>query len=101
MVEDNQSGKKQSNSIVLPENLSIAESVQYYQILIDRIEEGGDIELDADSLTRIDAAGIQVLFVIQRALSEAGNTLRWRAVSRQLTQSVALLGMTECLALEG
>ena len=101
MAEDRQIVKKQNDRIKLPDELSIANSVEFYQLLMNLIEEGGDIELDADSLTRIDAAGIQLLFVVQRALSEGGNTLRWFATSPPLKESAALLGMTESLALAG
>ena len=100
MVEDSQIDENSNESIMLPEELSIAEAVECYRFLISRMEQGGNIELDAGSLTRIDAASIQLLLVVQRALGEAGHTLRWRSVSPMLKESVALLGMSECLALE-
>lgn len=101
MDEDRQIVKKQNDSIKLPDELSIANSVEFYQLLMKRFEEGGDITLDADSLARIDAAGIQLLFVVQRALLEGGGTLRWSATNQSLLESVALLGMTESLGLAG
>ena len=99
MVEADKNNEKQDGSLVLPEELTISQAAEYYQLLMKRVEEGGDIELDAESVTRIDAAGVQLLFMVQRALSEAGNTLRWRAGSQALKESVALLGMSECLAI--
>jgi len=99
MAEDSQNEKNQNADIVLPEELTIAQSAEYHQRLMNRVEEGGDIELDGGSVARIDAAGVQLLFVIQRALSESGSTLRWSAVSPSLKESAELLGMAECLAL--
>lgn len=101
MAEERQFVEKQNDCIKLPDELSIAQSAEYFQLFMSRIEKGGDIELDADSLTRIDAAGIQLLYVVQRALTEGGCSLRWAATSQQLKESVALLGMTESLALSG
>ena len=89
----------QGCALVLPEEFTIAQSAEYYQLLVNQAEEGRDIQLDTDSVIRIDAAGIQLLYVIQRALVDAGHTLRWNPVSETFRESVALLGMSELLAL--
>ena len=49
--------------------------------------------------TGLDAAGVQLLYTIQRTLMEAGHTLKWNAGSETLRDSVALLGICELLAL--
>ncbi len=99
MDEDGQDNEYNNQHIELPEEFCIAEAFEYFRLLLDRIDRGGDVSLDAASVARIDTAGIQALLVVQRALSEAGNRLRWHGVTPQLKESVALLGMTECLAL--
>lgn len=89
----------QGCALVLPEEFTIAQSAEYYQLLVNHVEEGRDIQLDTDSVTRIDAAGVQLLYVIQRALMDAGHTLKWNSVGETFRESVALLGMCELLAM--
>jgi len=98
MADAEQGADAQESVIVLPEQLTIAQSGEYYQLLMNRIEEGGDVELDAGSVSRIDASCVQLFFAVQQALAASGHTLRWNAISQCCRESVALLGMTEQLA---
>ena len=77
-------GSAQGGALVLPEDFTIAQSAEYYQLLVNRLEAGMDIELDAGSVGRIDATGVQLLYVIQRSLVEAGRTLKWDSVSESM-----------------
>jgi len=98
MADAEQGADAHESVIVLPEELTIAQSGEYYQLLMNRIEEGGDVELDADPVSRIDASCIQLFFAVQQALAANGYTLRWNAMSHSCREAVALLGMTEQLA---
>ena len=97
---DNESaGQESQDAIVLPEDFTIALAGEYYQLMMNHLEEGHDIPLDGGSVSRIDASGIQLLLVVQRALADTGHSLHWNAVSAPLRESVALLGMSDSLAL--
>ncbi len=86
-------------SFVLPEKFTIALATETFQRLMSQVEQGGDIALEGGGVQRIDAAGVQLLLVVQQALREARNTLRWVTVSDALRESVNLLGLAEQLAL--
>jgi anti-anti-sigma regulatory factor len=99
MVNSDQDSTELEDTLVLPEEFSIASCVEHYQLLADRIEAGGDICLDGGALNRIDAAGLQLLLVVQQTLKETGHTLCWGEVSDALTGAADLLGLTDSLAL--
>ncbi len=80
-------------AVVLPEEFTIAVSTEYLWLLMDRVERGEDILLDGGSVTRIDTAAIQLLFVVQRALAEQGLGLQWQEASQVVKVCVALLGL--------
>jgi ABC-type transporter Mla MlaB component len=101
MKQSKNINKNKQNVFLLPEEFSIGQLGEYSRMLINRAQDAGDIELDGNAVTRVDATGIQLLFVLQRALSEAGNSLRWSGASDVLRRSVSLLGMSECLGLGG
>lgn len=99
MTEQGQENPAQEDSFLFPEELTIAQSGDYFRLFAARMESGGDIEIDASAVTRIDAAFIQLLFAVQRTLADAGCSLQWAAVSPAVHQSVELLGMRTHLAL--
>lgn len=78
----------------LSEESTIAVSGELYQQLAARLERGGDITLDAGSVRRVDAAVIQLLYQVQRVLTETGSCLKWTAVSPAFSESVSLLGLS-------
>lgn len=85
--------------VQLPEELTIAQSGEFYRRFTATLDRGGDITLDGAAVTRIDAAFIQLLYQVHRELSEARHSLQWLAVSPAIRRSVELLGMSEQLAL--
>jgi anti-anti-sigma regulatory factor len=99
MAGADQDGKPGVARVVLPEALTIAESGDCYRELRQCMEQGGDIEVDTDALNRIDAAGIQMLFAIQRTLHETGHALRWSRAGRTFADAAELLGMSASLGI--
>ncbi len=88
-----------NDAFVLPEKFTIALAAETFQRLMGQVEKGRDIALEGGGVQRIDAAGVQLLLVVQQALKEARNTLRWVTVSDALRESVNLLGLADQLAL--
>ncbi len=96
------SGNPRENSqavFALPEKFTIAQSDACFQRLMAQVEQGCDIDLDGGAVERIDAAGIQLLLVVQQVLMEARHAMRWVRVSEVLRESVTLLGLAERLDL--
>ena len=85
----------------LPEELTIAQTAEFHQQFLSRVEQGGDITVDGAAVTRIDAAFIQLLYMVQHSLADAGCRLLWKASSPAIANSVELLGMSEQLGLSG
>lgn len=85
--------------VQLPEELTIAESGEFYQRFSALVDLGEDISLDGAAVTRIDTAFIQLLYQFQHALTVAKHELHWRAVSPAIRHAVKLLGMSQQLAL--
>ncbi|MFQ5645058.1 MAG: STAS domain-containing protein [Thiogranum sp.] len=101
MAESGQEPGPQGNVLRFPEELTIARCGEFHQKFVSRIEQGGDIALDGSAVTRIDTAFIQLLYLVQRTLAEAGCSLQWKASSPAISGSVRLLGMNRQLALPG
>lgn len=99
MTEDSRENPVQDDTFMFPEQLTIAEAGDYHRLFSSRLQQGGDISVDASRVARIDAAFIQLLFSVQRTLADAGCSLRWTAISPAVCQSVDLLGMRTQLAL--
>ena len=56
--------------------------------------EGGDVD-------QVDAAGLQLLLALQRALTERGRSLVLRSPSTALREACAALGLADWLAQHG
>lgn len=81
----------------LSDTLTIADSGDLYRQFSARLDQGGDIALDAGVVTRVDAAIIQLLYQVQRALQQTDNRLAWTAISPEFRRCVSLLGLSEHL----
>lgn len=99
MPESGKDAGPRKDALQLQEELTIADCDDYYQQLVSRIEQGGDIILDGSAVTRIDTAFIQLLYLVQRTLMETDSSLQWQAISPAIDNSVRLLGLSEQLAL--
>ena len=101
MTEAGQNNDSNCDVLELPEELTIARVTEFYRQFMSRVKQGGDIAVDGAAVTRIDAAFIQLLYLVQRSLADAGSRLLWKASSPAITSSVELLGMSDRLELSG
>lgn len=85
--------------VQLSGDITIAVSGELYQEFSTRVQDDGDIAVDAGEVTRVDAAVIQLLYQVQRQLETSGNRLEWLAASGNFVRAVALLGMAHHLHL--
>ena len=99
MTQLDHEASPQDDAVRLPGELTIAQSGEFYQRFSELVEQGRDIVLDGSEINRIDAAFIQLLYQVQRALAETSHSLKWVNTSEALIRSVKLLGMDEQLTL--
>lgn len=57
------------------------------------------VAIDASEVEKVDAAGLQALYVGRQLLAQAGKAVIWTGSSAQLTAAAALLGLSEALEL--
>lgn len=84
--------------LVLPERLDItAEDVvrELCEVVAD------DVEVDASSIVKVDAAGLQVMCAFAAAVRARGARLTWHAVSQVFRDASRVLGVDAALALPG
>ena len=67
--------------------------------LLERLDQAGDVEIDAGRIEKIDTAGLQLLVAFSRQLHESHRTLAWKAVAPELTRAAAQLGLADALGL--
>ena len=70
-----------NDTFKLPEALTIAQMALFKSELLTLVEQDGDVSLDASALQRVDAAGLQWLLVLKRALQAHDHELHWKNVS--------------------
>ncbi|HHJ13775.1 MAG TPA: STAS domain-containing protein [Gammaproteobacteria bacterium] len=93
----NEQDTEAAATICLPAEANISICSEYLQRFHTAFEAGGDIRLDAGAVDRIDAAFLQLLYNVQRALADTGRHLEWTAQSTAVDRAARLLGMRDRL----
>lgn len=60
----------------------------------------GEVTIDASALTKLDAAGLQLLCAASAAARASGAPVTWKAVPRVLTDGARTLALSDSLGLE-
>lgn len=60
----------------------------------------GAVTVDATAVTRVDAAGLQLLCAAAKALQARGESLCWRTPSRVVVDGARILGLATTLGLD-
>lgn len=81
----------------LPIDCSIARVDVLRRDLADLLTQGNALELNGDSVSKIDAIGIQLLVAFVRALAEKGMQWHWTDPSPRLQEAARLLGVSDSL----
>ena len=68
--------------------------------LVEALESGLPVVLDAKQVERADTAALQLLSAFFQDASAKKQDIQWRAPSEALSRSSALLGLSELLHLE-
>lgn len=89
----------QITAMCLPSEMTIQTVAEQLQRMTALLENGEKIVLDAGAVSRVDTASLQLIYVVQKTLTDSGRSIRWQAVSSAFRDSAALTGLTEALAL--
>lgn len=88
-----------SAAIKLPEQLTLANIESVYNELDSALEQGSEICLDAQTLSRIDTSGLQLLCCLQAELQQHDTKIVWQQSSEELVQAANNLGVNQFLAI--
>jgi anti-anti-sigma regulatory factor len=78
---------------------TLREAVAMKGQLLERLDQAGDVEIDAGSVEKIDTAGLQLLVAFSRQLRESHRALAWKAVAPEMTRAAAQIGLADTLGL--
>lgn len=98
-AEPDVSAEEVSGDIVLEGALGIAEVEAMHQQLSAILNANIDISIESEKLSRVDAAGAQLLYTFVKEAKGRSLTVTWRSVSNTLLETLTLLGLSENMAL--
>lgn len=82
----------------LPESLTIANAEALHQQLEAVVEKHINVTLNAESVSRVDTAGLQLLHAFCVEQRDHQLTVDWVSMTSILKDSAELLGLSESLA---
>lgn len=87
-----------SDTIELPQNLTIHHIEEHFNTLGEAINAAGDdIVFDASKIETIDTSGLQTLLVYVHNLSENGKNFSWTNVTDTLSSAAKKIGIDTAL----
>jgi len=81
--------------IVLCGSLGMAEIDGMHESLIKLLHAHVDITIQSEDLSRVDAAGAQLLYAFVQGAKAQETPLTWTSVSDDLRQTASILGLSE------
>jgi len=94
------SAEEISGDIVLEGALGIAEAETMHQKLSAVLDANVDISIESEDLSRVDAAGAQLLYAFVKEAKKRSVTVTWKSVSDALLETSTVLGLSESMAFE-
>jgi len=84
-----------SGDIVLTGSLGIAEAEAMHQQFSAILDAQVDISINADDLSRVDAAGVQLLYALVKEAKSHSINISWASASDALKDAATTLGLSE------
>ncbi len=89
-----------SNTIQLPQNLTIHHIEEHFNELNEKLNAVGDeMTFDASEVETVDTSGLQTLLVLVKSSVENGKKLNWENVPDILSSSAKKIGLDQALQL--
>jgi len=99
-VDSDAADEKISGEIILTGSLGIAAAESMHRKLCSILQAQVDISIESEDLSRVDAAGTQLIYAFIKELSTRNIPLKWISVSDALHQAADTLGLTEGMHFE-
>lgn len=89
-----------SETIELPQNLTIHHIEEHFNTLSEQLNAAGDaVVLDGSKVETIDTSGLQALLVGVKSSLQNGKTIAWENPTEILASSAAKIGIAKALQL--
>lgn len=85
--------------VSLPENLTIMSVDVLHEQLEALLVDSHDVSFDAAAVSRVDTAGLQLLFAFIRSMEKNGASCSWKSASELLIDASEQLGLKSHLKL--
>jgi ABC-type transporter Mla MlaB component len=90
---------KAPKPVSLPAECVIAAAADLQNVLLERVGDAGNVQLDASAVQRVDTASLQVMAAFVRDRRNDGLSFEWLGVPACLTEAASLLDLTNALGL--
>ena len=87
-------------SIECGEALTIAHAANLHGQLTKALETSSTVELVAESIEKVDTAGLQLIVALSQELEKADGKIIWKKPSDVLVQAVSTLGLAPYLVID-
>ncbi len=84
-----------SGDIILEGTLGIAEAEAMHQSLSRVLDAQIDVSIQSENLSRVDAAGAQLLYAFVKEAKNRSISLKWLSVSDALKETTITLGLSK------
>jgi len=99
-AEDNAAEAEVSGNLNLEGSLGIAEAETLYQRLLAILDAQVDVCIESETLSRVDTAGVQLLYSFVKEANVRSMKVEWKSVSDALRENAAMLGLSENMGFE-
>lgn len=100
-AEDEPGTVEAEPALRLPQGCTLAEAAMLKEQLMAHVGVQSELSLDASTVQRIDAVGLQLLVAFVRERSTSGRTTKWMARSAVFDTAARTLGLDQLLLAEG
>ncbi|MBN4073200.1 STAS domain-containing protein [Mariprofundus ferrooxydans] len=84
-----------SGDLVLEGSLGIAEAEMMHQTLSQILDAQVDISIQSEALSRVDAAGVQLIYAFVKEAKTRSVAVQWLSVSDVLRETAIILGLQD------
>jgi len=84
-----------SGDLLLEGSLGIAEAESMHQTLLRILDAHVDIRIQSEALSRVDAAGAQLIYAFVKEAKNRSVAVCWESLSDALQETAATLGLTD------
>jgi len=88
-----------SGDLLLEGSLGIAEAEAMHQRLSQILDAHVDITIQSEDLSRVDAAGVQLMYAFVKEAKSRSITVKWASVSDALEEAATMLGLHDGLGI--